>query len=76
MKLVLVGYIALIVVMFFATIKDFGCYAHTPKQIYEINNCNMFGAFFLWIFELVSNPLYFVAVFLWWIFHVGRKERV
>ena len=64
MKLVLIGYIAIIIVMFFATIKDFGCYAHTPKQVPEINTCNMFGAVILWIFALITNPLYFIAVFI------------
>lgn len=76
MKLLLFGYIALIVVMFFATIKDFGCYAHTPKEIYEVNDCNMFGAVCLWLIAFATNPLYFVSVFIWWIFHIGRKDRL
>lgn len=70
MKLLLIGYITVIIVMFFATIKDFGCYAHTPRQVYEINNCNMFGAFLLWIFSFVTNPLYYIAVFVWWALRV------
>lgn len=74
MKLVLVGYIALIVVTFFSTIKDFGCYAHTPREIYEINNFNMFCAVCVWLIGFITNPLYFVSAFIWWIFHVGRKE--
>lgn len=74
MKLLLIGYIAIIIVTFFATIKDFGCYAHTPKQVYEINNCNMFGSFLLWLLGLVTNPLYYIAIFVWWVFHVGRKD--
>ena len=74
MKLLLIGYIAIIIVTFLATIKDFGCYAHTPKQVYEINNCNMFGSFLLWLFGLVINPLYYISVFVWWVLHVGRKD--
>lgn len=74
MKLLLIGYITVIIVMFFATIKDFGCYAHTPRQVYEINNCNMFGSFLLWLLGLVTNPLYYIAVFVWWVLHVGRRD--
>ena len=74
MKLLLIGYIAIIIVMFFSTIKEFGCYAHTPIQIYEISNCNMFGAVLLWLLGFVTNPLYYIAVFIWWALHVGRKD--
>ena len=74
MKLLLIGYITVIIVMFFATIKDFGCYAHTPRQVYEINNCNMFCSFLLWLLGLVTNPLYYIAVIVWWVLHVGRKD--
>ena len=74
MKLLLIGYIAVIIVTFFATIKDFGCYARTPRQVYEISNCNMLGAVLLWLFAFITNPLYYIAVFVWWVLHVGRKD--
>jgi len=73
-KLLLIGYIVVITVTFFATIKDFGCYAHTPRQVYEINNCNMFGSTLLWLFSFITNPLYYIAVFVWRVLHVGRKD--
>lgn len=74
MELFLFIYIALIVVMFLYTIKDFGCTAITPKQIYELNNMNMFGCVVLFMISFVFNPLFYMAHFLYWIFHVGRKD--
>lgn len=63
------------IVSFFMTgsyrIHDF---AHTPQEIYDLNNVNMFGACILWVITFVINPIFYVVYFLWWITHVGRKD--
>lgn len=73
-SLLIIGYVALIISMFFSTINDFGDYANTPRQIYDSNNCNMFGAVLLWLFAFITNPLYYITVFAWWVLHVGRRD--
>lgn len=74
MKTILILYVIFIITTFVYSIMDFyGC-PHTPKDVYESNNCNMFGAVFLWIIAFVLDPLFYVAVFLWWIFHVGIND--
>lgn len=68
-------YLAVIVAMFFVTIKDFGDFACTPRQIYEINcELNWFAVWLLFIFQIFTNPLYMLFAFLYWIFHVGRRD--
>lgn len=74
MKTALFIYLLFISGTFLGTIKDFGCMAMTPKQIYECNNINMFACVVLYIVALILNPLFFLAHFLYWIFHVGRKD--
>lgn len=71
---VVVIYVSIIIVMFFATVKDFGCFAVTPRQIYDANNVNIFACCLIWLFMLIVNPIYFCTRFLWWLFHVGRDE--
>lgn len=39
-------------------------YAHTPKQIIEISNLTLFGATMVWIFMVITNPIYFVVLIL------------
>lgn len=60
--------------VFLATIKDLHNTACTPKEIYEINDCNMFACVLLFLVWVVLNPLFCVARFLYWIFHIGREE--
>ena len=74
MKLILLFYSIFVVVAFFNTISDFGNVAVTPRQIYECNNLNMFACVLLFIIAFIVNPLFYVAHFLYWIFHVGRKD--
>ena len=74
MKTILTIYFIFIVGIFLGTIKDFGDIAITPRQIYECNNLNMFACVLLWIIGFIVNPLFFVAHFLYWIFHVGRND--
>lgn len=74
MKLILLGYSIFIVVIFFATISDFDNLAVTPRQIYECSDLNMFACTLIFIFAFITNPLFYVAHFLYWIFHVGRKD--
>ena len=74
MKLILLIYVIFVVFIFFITISDFGNVAVTPRQIYECNNLNMFACVLLFIIAFIVNPLFFVAHFLYWIFHVGRND--
>ena len=74
MKIILTIYLVFIVGIFLVTIEDFGSIAVTPKQIYECNNLNMFACVLLFIIGFISNPLFYVAHFLYWIFHVGRND--
>ena len=74
MKTILTIYFIFIVGIFLGTIEDFGDIAITPIQIYECNNLNMFACVLLWIIGFIVNPLFFVAHFLYWIFHVGRND--
>ena len=74
MKTILTIYFIFIVGIFLRTIEDFGDIAITPRQIYECNNLNMFACVLLWIIGFIVNPLFFVAHFLYWIFHVGRND--
>lgn len=68
-------YLAVILAMFFVTIKDFGDFACTPRRIYKLNyELNWFAVWLLFIFQLFVNPLYMLCVFLHWIFHAGRKD--
>lgn len=60
--------------MFIATIKDFNNVAVTPKEMYECNNINLFACVLLWIFMFVFNPFFYLARFIYWIFHVGRFD--
>lgn len=74
MKLILLFYSIFVVVIFFNTISDFYNVAVTPRQIYECTNLNMFACVLIFIIGFIINPLFFVAHFLYWIFHVGRKD--
>ena len=74
MKTILTIYFIFIVGIFLGTIEDFGDIAVTPRQIYECNNLNMFVCVLLWIIGFIVNPLFFVAHFLYWIFHIRRKN--
>lgn len=72
--LMLVFYIMFIIVMFFATIKDYSNVAVTPKQIYECTDLNIFACTLVFIIAFVIDPLFFVLHFIDWLLHVGRKE--
>ena len=74
MKTILTIYFIFIVGTFLGTIKDFGSFAVTPRQIYECNNLNMFACVLIFIIGFILNPLFYVTHFLYWIFHVRRKN--
>lgn len=44
-----------------------------PISIYEDSELNIFGALLVFIFLLMIIPFYYVAIFIYWICHVGRK---
>ena len=75
MKVFVIIYLCFIVTVFLVTIKDFDSMADTPKELYEINDFNMFAAVILFCIMLVLNPLFYITKFLWWLFHVGRDGR-
>ena len=62
-----------IIGMFIVTIKDFDNVAVTPKEIYECNNFNIFACVIVFIIMFLVNPLFFVAHFLYWLFHVEKN---
>ena len=74
MTTILTIYFIFIAGIFLGTIKDFGNFAVTPKQIYECNNLNMFACVLIFIIGFILNPLFYVTHFLYWIFHVRRKN--
>lgn len=74
MNTILFIYIIYAVFVFLVTMKDFGKIEITPKQIYECNHMNMFGCVVLFVGLIIINPLFYMAHFVYWIFHVGRKD--
>ena len=46
----------------------------TPKEIYDSNDINMFGCVIVFIICFILNPLFYIAHFIHWLFHVGRKD--
>ena len=70
----LLVYVSLIIAMFIVTIKDFNNVAVTPKEIYECNDFNMFGCIVIFVIMFLVNPLFFIAHFLYWIFHIGETK--
>lgn len=67
-------YLIFIVGIFLATIKYFGNVSVTPRQIYECNDLNMFACVLLFLIFIILDPLFLLAHFLYWVFHVGRKN--
>lgn len=68
----LLVYVSIIIAMFIVTIKDFWNVAVTPKEIYESNDLNMFGCVVIFVIMFLVNPLFFIAHFIYWVFHVGN----
>ena len=68
----LLVYVSIIIAMFIVTIKDFENVAVTPKEIYESNDLNMFGCVVIFVIMFLVNPLFFIAHFIYWVFHVGN----
>ena len=75
MKELSILYLIFITVTFLCTIKDFGCVSVTPKEIHECNNFNMFASVLLWVMLLFLDPLFIIAHFLHWIFHIEIKDE-
>ena len=71
---ILATYVCFVMVMFLYTLKDFDDLNATPNDIYETTNLNMFACVLAFIFMLIANPIFYIAKFLYWIFHVGRKD--
>lgn len=74
---ILVTYLALVIITFiFMKIEEYKGigFAITPKEIYDCNEFNMFGAWCMFIFGLIFNPLFYLSHFIYWVFRVGRKD--
>ena len=54
--------------------EDFDDMVVTPKEIYDSNDINMFGCVIVFIICFILNPLFYIAHFIHWLFHVGRKD--
>lgn len=72
--LMLAFYIIFIIAMFFATIKEYGNVAVTPRQIYKCTDLNIFACTLVFIIAFAIDPLFFVLHFIDWSMHFGRKE--
>lgn len=75
MKTFLSLYVIWIIVTFSVTMKDFDNATVTPRQIYEYSYMNIFGCVILFIVLLILDPLFFLARFIYWIFHIGKKRN-
>ena len=67
-------YFIFAIAVFLVELDDFDNMAVTPKEIYESNDMNMFGCVIVFMFCFILNPLFYIAHFIYWIFHVGRKD--
>lgn len=67
-------YFIIIAVTFVMSLMNFGEISITPAQIYESNNLNMFGCVVMAIIFFILNPIYYFVYFVYWLFHVGRKD--
>ena len=75
MKLIICFYILLILGIGVSSIFEyFDDMAVTPKEIYDSNDINMFGCVIVFIICFILNPLFYIAHFIHWLFHVGRKD--
>lgn len=75
MGLIICFYILLILGIGVSSIfGDFDDMAVTPKEIYDSNDINMFGCVIVFIIGFILNPLFYIAHFIHWLFHVGRKD--
>ena len=75
MGLIICFYILLILGIGVSSIfEDFDDIAVTPKEIYDSNDINMFGCVIVFIICFILNPLFYIAHFIHWLFHVGRKD--
>lgn len=72
--LMLAFYIIFIIAMFFATIKEYGNVAVTPRQIYKCTDLNIFACTLIFVIAFVLDPLFFILHFIDWLLHAGRKE--
>ena len=72
---ILAVYLSLIIVTGILSLIDgINDFYKTPKEIYENTEMNMFGCLVVWIFSTIFNPLRFVFLFIYFLFHVGRKH--
>ena len=75
MGLIICFYILLILGIGVSSIFEvFDDMAVTPKEIYDSNDINMFGCVIVFIICFILNPLFYIAHFIHWLFHVGRKD--
>lgn len=54
--------------------ESFG-FIKTPKVIYRASKMNIFGCTLLWLLLRAASPLASIWLFVYWAFHVGRKDE-
>lgn len=54
--------------------ESFG-FIKTPKVIYRNTKMNIFGCTLLWLLLRAASPLATIWLFVYWVFHVGRKDE-
>ena len=50
-------------------------FVSTPKVIYRNSKMNIFGCSILWLLLRAVSPLATLWLFVYWVFHVGRKDE-
>jgi hypothetical protein len=50
-------------------------FVSTPKVIYRNSRMNIFGCSILWLLLRAASPLATIWLFVYWAFHVGRKDE-
>lgn len=69
----LLFYLAVVIIVFLATLKDFNNVDRTPAKIYDHTNLNYLGVTVLFMIYFILDPIGYFCYFVYWIFHVGRE---
>lgn len=77
MKIALIIYLAFVVFMGLVTLKDICSgigFVKTPMDIYDSTCFNLVGAWLFYLLFIVLDPLYFIGIIIYYLFHAGRRE--
>lgn len=73
MEHVKIIYLFIIAIYFLMTIGHFNEIPVTPNDIADCTTYNMFGCVVMWVIMVIFNPVFYIAHFIYWIFHVKPK---